>query len=131
MEPIGFFEEFRELSQLSRFRASEPFLQGHVELSNPVCGDLVQLKLEVVGDRLTRFRYRFQGCWPVQGCLELLGGLVEGQNVETALGLRFQNFLEAVQGIPASKRHAFSLVHRVFFLAISETVGGDGKERLY
>ncbi len=64
----------------------------------------------------------------MQGCLELLGGRVEDQTLETVLGFRLQEFFDSVQGIPASKRHAFSLVHRAFFLAISESVGGTAKK---
>jgi NifU-like protein involved in Fe-S cluster formation len=108
--PLGFFEEFRELSERRRYALPE-LGTDFVEMSNPVCGDIVRIELQLVGGKVACYGYQQKGCWPVAGCLELLGDLVQGAPATSVLSLRLEQFLALVRGVPASKRHAFSLAH--------------------
>ena len=115
---LGFFEDFRELSERSSFASTE-LHSGQVEMSNPVCGDLVRVGLRIREGKVGDFKYQQQGCWPVTGCLELLGRLVEDAPVERVLTFSLDEFLAMVDGVPAGKRHAFSLTHRALLAAIA------------
>lgn len=119
---MTFFEEFQELSEREKFRSPEPLSSDFVELANPVCGDVVQVSVVVSQERLERMEYHHRGCWPVQGCLELLGERLIGQPVARVLKLELSDFLGWVDAVPTSKRHAFSLTHRALRQAILESL---------
>jgi NifU-like protein involved in Fe-S cluster formation len=136
---VDFFEEFRLLSDERRFENSGS-IANPVTLSNPVCGDVVTVGLTLEQSRVKTFEYRARGCWPVFGCLELLGKRWLGQTSERILTFSVEEFLGLVDGVPASKRHAFSLTHRGLLRAVTEamivgaaereSVGHSAQERL-
>ncbi len=114
--PVGFFEEFRELSAQRRF-ASEQLPDSAVEMNNPVCGDQIRVWIEVDGGRIVAYGYQQRGCWPVVGCLELWGHLLPKLSVHELVNLELSELLNLVTGVPASKRHAFSLTLRAVQVA--------------
>lgn len=124
-------------------RYCDPELEGPnvVELSNPVCGDEIRLQIEVSVDRIIGFGYQAKGCWPVYGCLEFLGARCMGRTVDEVLSYRLEDFLSDIEGVPASKRHAFSLTIRGVIQAVTKSwaqraefatssVGRQDQERL-
>ena len=119
--PLAFFEEFQDLAQRTRFAVGE-LPPDHVEMSNPVCGDVVRLALSLDQGLVSALGYQQEGCWPVRGCLELLGQLVVGAPVAQVLAFRLEDFLALVEGVPASKRHAFSLSHRAVLSATAQAL---------
>jgi NifU-like protein len=136
---MEFFGEFKELSEKGDFEGLDA--SGEPLLRNPVCGDEVRLRIEIEDDRIVSLAFQADGCWPVYGCLQWLGQNFLGSNVLAALGFQLEEFLRQVKGVPASKRHAFSLTHRAFRRAVTQamirtepkragTVGPAGKERV-
>ena len=114
--PVGFFEEFCELSQQKRFARNS--LPGcFVEMSNPVCGDEVKVYVEVCQGRIVDYGYRQRGCWPVVGCLELWGHLLTELSLEELKDVQVTDLMKLITGVPSSKRHAFSLTLRAVQLA--------------
>lgn len=124
---LVFFEDFRELSERSSFATTE-LRPGHVEMSNPVCGDLVRVGLRIREGKVGDFQYQQQGCWPVTGCLELLGRLVQDAPLEWVLTFSLDEFLSMVDSVPAGKRHAFSLTHRALLAATALALEGVSDE---
>jgi NifU-like protein involved in Fe-S cluster formation len=114
---LGFFDDFRELSESSKF-ASPHLDEGFVELTNPVCGDMVRVLVRSTDQRVSYYSYQQKGCWPVAGCLELLGRLVDQAPLDDVLAFSLGEFLALVKDVPASKRHAFSLTHRALLMAV-------------
>jgi NifU-like protein involved in Fe-S cluster formation len=136
---MEFFGDFRALSEKRDYEGTE--LASEALLTNPVCGDEVRMLVETLDDRIISFAFQARGCWPVYGCLQWLGEKFVGSNVSEALGFKLEEFLDFVQGVPASKRHAFSLTHRAFRRAVTQalmrsdpervgSVGPPGKERV-
>lgn len=117
---MHFIEEFKSLSESRVFLADGEFESDTPVLSNPVCGDEVQVRVGLQGERLESLTYRCRGCWPVQGCLELLGRRLCGSPISEVLALSFEDFLGWVEGVPAGKRHAFSLTLRAVKSAVVE-----------
>ncbi len=128
--PLGFFEEFQELSESSDFCRRE-LPESVVRMTNPVCGDEVAVEIEWEGETVRGFGYQQKGCWPVVGCLELWGRLLQGMDLEEILSVTLDDILELVHGVPMSKRHAFSLTLRAIHSAASlENLGrGESHER--
>lgn len=136
---MEFFAEFKELSEKRDYEQSG--LPPDSILRNPVCGDEVIISVGVSEDRIVSVLYEAKGCWPVYGCLEWLGDRFLNRNVTEALGFDLSEFMNQVSGIPAGKRHAFSLTHRAFRRAVTRAmmrsdlepvgpVGPPGKERV-
>jgi NifU-like protein involved in Fe-S cluster formation len=119
---LGFFEEFRDLSEATSYAAQQLDPLAAVEMSNPVCGDLVRVEIRLEHGRITRFAYQQKGCWPVVGCLELLGRLLEGASPQEVLLFELTDFSKLVLRLPASKRHAFSLTHRAALAAVARAL---------
>lgn len=105
-------------------------------MSNPVCGDLVRLEVVVRNGRLESYAYQVKGCWPVQGCLEFLGDKWMGMEASALLAWPFQEFINSVNGVPGSKRHAFSLSYRALVASVlksmeySQMFGDKTEERV-
>jgi NifU-like protein involved in Fe-S cluster formation len=117
-EGAGFFDEFRALSESRAYEKSS--LEGGVEMSNPVCGDRVRVKILLEHGKVIDFGYQQKGCWPVAGCLELMGRLCRDARSEDIMAFALEDFLGVVRGVPNSKRHAFSLVHRATLAAVAQ-----------
>lgn len=121
----NFFGDFRELSAKRRFWREVPDEKTAVTEVNPVCGDEVTLSMEVQHSAVRRFHYRAQGCWPIFACLEWLGEYSLGRSLQDCLRLGLDEFLAQVSQVPTSKRHAFSLTHKVWRCALLEAAADD------
>lgn len=117
---MAFFADFQELSERSDFALAAPS-PDRLIWSNPVCGDQVQVGLEIEEGVIRRVTYWAQGCWPVGGCLELLGRRLPGCSVDEVRSWQVTDLLSWVHGVPVSKRHAFSVVHRALQAALTES----------
>ena len=120
---MRFFEEFKELAE----SCSDPVHGECVEFRNPVCGDEVRAQVVVEGETLMRFCYEARGCWPVHACLAWLKERFEGQKVTQATTFTIDTFLKEVDGVPASKRHAFTLSLRALHGAAAKAWIGQEK----
>jgi NifU-like protein involved in Fe-S cluster formation len=78
-----------------------------VESSNPVCGDQIELWIDVQDGRLQTIVHRSQGCPPAIAVGELICRALEGASRDTDL-LAIVD-LEKLEPLPANKRHAVSL----------------------
>jgi NifU-like N terminal domain len=136
-----FFEEFRELGDERIFEDCDLSAQFGVTYTNPVCGDVATVSVQLNSGIISSFSYKATGCWPVSCCLEFLGRRFLNRSAKSATTYPLAQFLEAVEGVPGSKRHAFSLAHKGLLGAVakawSETaeldvmgVGPDMKERV-
>lgn len=115
-KPLKFFEEFQHLAEL----AGESPCGETVSFRNPVCGDVVEARVELEGEVLKTFQYKAKGCWPVHSCLAWLAGRFEGQKVTAATTFTIDAFLKEVDGVPVSKRHAFAVSLRALQGAVSK-----------
>ena len=117
---ITFFGTFKELSEKRDYHCDD--VPEALCVSNPVCGDVVGVQVCLEADRITEFRFRARGCWPVFGCLQWLGDHFVGKKGCEALGFSLEDFIGVVEDVPAGKRHAFSLTHRVFRRAVAQAM---------
>lgn len=124
---MQFFEDFRELADDRVHQCAALSLER--ALTNPVCGDEVVVWFQLEGEEVVSMTYLARGCWPVYGALEYLARGACGRKVTDCAALRMNEFLESVEGIPGSKRHAFSLAHRAYLRGLVEAVAsGDNMD---
>jgi len=80
-----------------------------VEVENPGCGDILRLTIKVEGGRIAEIRFRAKGCVPAMACGSALTELVKGKTLAEARGLRRQELVRAVEGLPEASSHASQL----------------------
>lgn len=80
-----------------------------VEVSNPVCGDELQLSLKVEDGRITDARFKAYGCAAALAASSLLTELTKGKTVEEVRGITAQGIAEGLGGLPKHKIHAGDL----------------------
>ena len=79
------------------------------EISNPVCGDVIRLSLQVRGERIVEIRFKAKGCVAAMACGSALTELARGKTVAEARKLRREDLIAAVGGLPPASSHAAQL----------------------
>ena len=80
-----------------------------VEISNPVCGDVVQLSARVVAGRIEAIAFRAKGCVAAMACASAVTELVSGREVAAARSVSRDDVERAVGGLPEASQHASAL----------------------
>jgi nitrogen fixation NifU-like protein len=86
-----------------------PNADATVQVENPACGDILQLSLKVAEGHIAEIRFLAKGCVPAMACGSALTELVRGMTLETAHGLRREEIVQAVGGLPEASAHASHL----------------------
>ena len=80
-----------------------------VEMTNPVCGDILRLAVRVVDGRIVDARFKAQGCVTAIACSSLLTELIRGKSLEDARGITSAEISDALGGLPAATSHGAQL----------------------
>jgi nitrogen fixation protein NifU and related proteins len=80
-----------------------------VQVSNPVCGDVLQLAALIEDNTIRQLRFLCRGCTASIACASLLTELAQGRELQ-ALGQITPDFLAAsLGGLPQASTHAAHL----------------------
>jgi NifU-like protein involved in Fe-S cluster formation len=79
------------------------------QVENPACGDILQLSVKVAQGHIAEIRFLAKGCVPAMACGSALTELVRGKTIEAAAGLRREELVQAVGGLPETSIHASHL----------------------
>ena len=96
---LDHFEHPRNAGDVARPHAS-------VEISNPGCGDILRLTLQIRDGRVAEIRFLAKGCVPAMACGSALTELVRGKTLAEAARLRQEDVAQAVGGLPEASGHA-------------------------
>jgi nitrogen fixation NifU-like protein len=77
-----------------------------IEISNPICGDIMRLSASVQHGRLHDVRYRTRGCTASIAAGSALTELLRGRTLEEAGQLKRADVEEALGGLAAESKHA-------------------------
>ena len=91
-----------------------------VEISNPVCGDVIRLGLKIQADRIDQIRFKAKGCVPALACGSALTELALGQTVVDARTLNRDDLIMAVGGLPQASTHAAQLALDALSAALNQ-----------
>ncbi len=80
-----------------------------VEMSNPVCGDLLKLWVVVRAGTLHEVKFKIQGCVASVACASWLAERVMGKPLAELAGISAEEIAEALGGLPPASRHAAAL----------------------
>jgi nitrogen fixation NifU-like protein len=90
------------------------------QIETPVCGDVLRLTLRVRAGCISEIRFKAKGCVPAMACASAMTELVVGNSFERARGLRRQDVIEAVGGVPQASTHAAQLAIDVLSAALRQ-----------
>jgi nitrogen fixation protein NifU and related proteins len=80
-----------------------------VEVSNPVCGDVLQLAVRIEGERIAEARFLCRGCTTSIACASLLTEQLRDRTLVEARAVTAQSLSESFGGLPAATFHGAEL----------------------
>ena len=80
-----------------------------VEVTNPVCGDVLRLAVRVEDGRITAARFKTQGCVAAIASSSVLTDLLLGKSAAEARKITSQEVSTALGGLPPATFHAAQL----------------------
>lgn len=79
------------------------------QVENPACGDVLQLSLKLAAGKITAARFRAKGCVAAIACGSLLTEMLQGLTPEQARGLKREEVVAQLGGLPPESMHASHL----------------------
>jgi nitrogen fixation NifU-like protein len=86
-----------------------PGATATVEVSNPVCGDILKLSARVVDGRIVEARFLCRGCTTSIACASLLTEELRGRAPAETLSLTTESLSQSLGGLPPATRHGAQL----------------------
>jgi nitrogen fixation NifU-like protein len=86
-----------------------PDATARVEVSNPVCGDTLDLAVRMEDGHVAMARFRTRGCPPSIACSSLLTELITGRTLAEIRAITAEQISEALGVLPPATRHASQL----------------------
>ncbi len=80
-----------------------------VEVSNPVCGDILRLAARVEAGQIVEARFKTQGCVTAIACSSLLTELLQGKTVAAARLITPAHLSDLLGGLPPATLHGAQL----------------------
>jgi len=80
-----------------------------VEVSNPVCGDVLKLSARVNDGRIAEARFLCRGCTTAIACASVLTEKLRGRTATEARSITAESLSEALGGLPSATFHGAQL----------------------
>lgn len=86
-----------------------PGADASVEVSNPVCGDILQLAARFEGGQISQIRFLCRGCTTSIACASLLTEQLQGKTPPQIQAITADSISVALGGLPAATFHGAQL----------------------
>jgi len=86
-----------------------PGADASIEVSNPVCGDILQLAARIGDGRITEARFLCRGCTTSIACASLLTEQLRGRTLAEARSITAASLSQDLGGLPAATFHGAEL----------------------
>ncbi len=86
-----------------------PDASATIEVTNPVCGDVLRLAVRVENGRIAAARFRTQGCVASIASSSMLTDLLTGKSPAEARAITPEHISQALGGLPPATLHAAQL----------------------
>ncbi|HXM97638.1 MAG TPA: iron-sulfur cluster assembly scaffold protein [Candidatus Dormibacteraeota bacterium] len=80
-----------------------------VEVTNPVCGDVLKLSARIENARIMEIRFLCRGCTAAIACASLLTELIADKSRAETAGITAERLSQNLGGLPAASFHAADL----------------------
>ncbi len=92
-----------------------------VEISNPICGDILKLWLRTESDRIAQAGFKCRGCVASMACGSALTELISGKTLEEARRIGAPEIEMAVGGLETASKHAAAIAAEALEQALGKT----------
>jgi nitrogen fixation NifU-like protein len=86
-----------------------PGATATIEVSNPVCGDILKLSARIADGRIAEARFLCRGCTTSIACASVLTEHLSGRTLAEARSITAETLSEAVGGLPPATFHGAQL----------------------
>src|SRR5882757_3763933 len=80
-----------------------------VEVSNPVCGDILKVSARIVNGHIEEARFLCRGCTTAIACASFLTEQIRGRTIAEARATKAESLTEALGGLPPATFHSAQL----------------------
>jgi nitrogen fixation NifU-like protein len=101
-EVLDHFQNPRNAGTLDEATAS-------VQVTNPVCGDVLQLAVRVENKKITAARFLCRGCTTAIACGSCLTELISGKPLDALKQISVESIANALGGLPPETIHGAHL----------------------
>ena len=82
-----------------------------VEVTNPICGDVLRLAARVEDDRVVAVRFKIQGCVTAVACGSLLTEWMQDQPLSALETITYEKISKALGDLPPATLHGAQLAY--------------------
>jgi nitrogen fixation NifU-like protein len=93
---------------------------GVGKMGSPVCGDLMEIYIEVQDSRIADVKFRTFGCGAAIASSSMLSEMAKGKTLEEALSITDEQVAQALGGLPEQKMHCSNLAASTLHKAIED-----------
>ena len=86
-----------------------PSATATIEVSNPVCGDILKLSARMVDGHIAQARFLCRGCTTSIACASVLTERLSGSTLAEARSITAETLSEALGGLPPATFHGAQL----------------------
>jgi nitrogen fixation protein NifU and related proteins len=97
-----------------------PNATAAIEMTNPVCGDLMKLWAVVRDGRIVEVKFQTQGCIPAVACGSWLTEAMKGKSPAELADITPEQIEAALGGMPSASQHASRLAADALHRLIEE-----------
>jgi nitrogen fixation NifU-like protein len=84
---------------------------ARIEVTNPVCGDVLQLSAMLENGRIAAVRFLCRGCTASIACASLLTEQIQGRELQELNEISADSLSASLGGLPPASAHAAHLAH--------------------
>ncbi|MHA1681913.1 MAG: iron-sulfur cluster assembly scaffold protein [Promethearchaeota archaeon] len=99
-------------------------------VGNPVCGDLMDIYIEVKDGKIADIKFKTFGCGSAVATSSMVTELAKGKSLEEAMEITRQDVADELDGLPPIKMHCSNLAADALHEAIKNFKAGRGTENL-
>jgi len=93
---------------------------GYGKVGNPVCGDLMEMYLEVKDDVITDIKFQTFGCGSAIATSSMVTEMAKGKHVDEAMKITRNDVASELDGLPPKKMHCSNLAADALHEAIKD-----------
>jgi nitrogen fixation NifU-like protein len=87
---------------------------------NPVCGDLMEIHIQVEDDRITDIKFKTFGCGSAIATSSMVTEMAKGKTLDEAMEITRQDVADELDGLPKQKMHCSNLAADALHKAIED-----------
>ena len=93
---------------------------GYGKVGNPVCGDLMEIFINVKDDRINDIKFRTIGCGSAIAVSSMVTEMAKGKTLDEAIKITRNDVAEELGGLPPQKMHCSNLGADALHAAIKD-----------